>query len=399
MLEALCSMPSAPMTPRNAPRLLATLGAETSYAPVPGSTASALSDEGLAVGGAAGRRRRPGACCMCPPGGRTASGSPRRSRSVWRTRPRTWSSRRNRPTPRTGSGPRSTASPRFSPVRATAPCIDHAPRDAAHDLAEEVGLPLLRWEDTTQHVWWSLVQGRLGDADRLTFDGFALGYRVRPARRGLVFAAGSSWSGSIRAAWARSSTWSSGPCTTTPASPACGRPSRSCSARWVATKHARSLLTEECGHPLRGAPYDQFWLVTLVQWALVAGHLRAAEPARMLRELLAPGGAPRSRSTGAHVFGAVAARAAGLTAGATDHFAATPNATSPPRWLTYRDLDAPVWAARAQLAWADVLIVRAGDGDSARASELIDSTPMAAAQRFGAGGVELRATALRARMS
>jgi len=155
------------------------------------------------------------------------------------------------------------------------------------------------------------------------------------------------------------------------------------------------LLLEEADTRFAGAPYDQFWIVTLTQWSLVAGHLRAAEPARLLHDLLAPWSA-QVAFTGAHVFGAVA-HALGLTAAAMDQFDDAERHFSA-ALATYRDLDAPLWAARAQLAWADLLGERDSDGDAARARELAEDA-LAVARRYGAGGVEHRSTATLARLS
>ena len=53
-------------------------------------------------------------------------------------------------------------------------------------------------------------------------------------------------------------------------------------------EHARALLVEESDTRFAGVPYDQFWLVTLVQWALVTGSLGESDAAAILVELLAP---------------------------------------------------------------------------------------------------------------
>ena len=57
-------------------------------------------------------------------------------------------------------------------------------------IADEVGLPLLRWESTTQHAWRALVAGDVDEADRLTFVGLAAGTESDQPDAGVVFAAG-----------------------------------------------------------------------------------------------------------------------------------------------------------------------------------------------------------------
>ena len=263
------------------------------------------------------------------------------------------------------------------------------------EIADAVGLPLLRWECTNQHSWRALLQGRIDDAEAGAFRGLAEGEAADQPDVGVVFAAEMFL---VRYDQGRLSEIVDIVEQTVHDNP--GIPGLRATLAIALCELGREdeallLLLEEVDTRFAGVPYDQFWTVTLTQWSLVAGHLRAAEPARMLHELLAPWSA-QVAFTGAHVFGAVA-HALGLTAGAMDRFGDAERHFAD-ALATYRDLDAPVWAARAQLASADVLIERGGDGDVARASELIDDA-MAAAQQFGARGVELRATTLRARVA
>ncbi len=57
------------------------------------------------------------------------------------------------------------------------------------EVADNVGLPLLRWECTNQHSWRALLQGRIDDAEAGAFRGLAEGDAADQPDVGVVFAA------------------------------------------------------------------------------------------------------------------------------------------------------------------------------------------------------------------
>ena len=263
------------------------------------------------------------------------------------------------------------------------------------EIADDVGLPLLRWECTIQHTWRALLQGRIDDAEAGAIRGLAEGNAADQPDVGVVFAAAMFLVRYDQGRLAEIVDIVEQTVRDNPGIPGLRATLAIALCELGREDEALLLLLEETDTRFAGAPYDQFWIVTLTQWSLVAGHLGAAGPAAMLHDLLAPW-STQVAFTGAHVFGAVA-HALGLTAGAMGrhddaerHFDAAV--------ATYRDLDAPLWGARAQLAWANVLVERDAPGDSTRARELT-AEALAVARRYEAGGIEQRATAMSARIS
>ena len=192
------------------------------------------------------------------------------------------------------------------------------------------------------------MQGRLGDADRLTFDGFALGTESDQPDVGVVFAAGAFL---VRFDQGRLGEIIDVVEQTVHDNP--GIPGLRASLAIVFCdvgrhEHACTLLTEECDTRFAGAPYDQFWVVTLVQWALVMGELRDTAAAELLFPLLEPW-ADQFAFTGAHLFGSVAHALAlcestlGRRDDADTRFAHALE--------VYESFGAPSWAARVRLAW------------------------------------------------
>ena len=187
-----------------------------------------------------------------------------------------------------------------------------------------------------------------------------------------------SCSASTRAASTRSSACSSRRCATR-------RESRGCAPRWrsrtaisTADEHARALLVEESDTRFAGVPYDQFWLVTLVQWALVAGQLGESDAAAILVQLLAPW-AGQFAFTGAHLFGSVGHALALCEATLGRYDAAAKRFAN--ALAAYEAFGAPAWAARLRLGWADMLAARGGTADDERATPGAGGTLYRAASR------------------
>jgi len=256
-----------------------------------------------------------------------------------------------------------------------------------HELADDVGLPLLRWEDITQHAWRALVTGRLDEADRLTFAGFAAGTASDQPDAGVVFTAGAFL---LRMDQGRMYDIVDVIEQTVRDNP--GLPGLRASLALAyceigRDEHARTLLTEECDTRFAGVPYDQFWVVTLVQWALVTGHLRESDAATVLAPLLAPW-SDQFAFTGAHLFGSVGHALAlcestlGRRAEATDRFASA--------LAVYESFGAPGWSARLRLGWSDMLATTGEPGDADRA-RLLAHEAQVIARQFGFDGIERHA--------
>ena len=133
-------------------------------------------------------------------------------------------------------------------------------------------------------------------------------------------------------------------------------------------------------------PYDQFWLVTLVQWALVAGQLGESEAAATLVEVLAPW-AGQFAFTGAHLFGSVGHALALCEATLGRYDAAAKRFAN--ALAAYEAFGAPAWAARLRLGWADMLAARDGTVDD-EAQRLVREA-RSIGRRLGLRGIERRA--------
>ncbi len=211
-------------------------------------------------------------------------------------------------------------------------------------IADDVGLPLFRWEATTQRACRELVAGRLDEADHLTHAALRAGTMADQPDAEIVFAAGAFL---LRLEQGRLDETVDVLAEVTSATP--GVPGLRASLALAYCDlahddHARALLLEECETRFAEVPYDQFWLVTLTQWGLVTGQLRESAAASALTTLLAPW-AEQMAFTGAHLFGSAGHTLARCEAtlgrydDADRHFAGAMEA--------YERLGAPAWGARA----------------------------------------------------
>jgi class 3 adenylate cyclase/tetratricopeptide (TPR) repeat protein len=363
-------------------RLLATLAAETSYATA-WSERVALSDESLAVA------RRIG------DDDALSYVLARRAHSIWvpDTLPeRLANTAENLALTARSPNPTARFWAAFYRIAALTSAGDSSELDrhlaTLHAIAEEVTLPLLRWETTTQHAWCALVSGRLKEAERLTFAALEAGTASDQPDAGIVFAAAVLLLRFDQGRLDEIVDLLEQAARDTPGIPGLRASLALAYCELDRDDHARTLLLEASDSRFAGVPYDQFWLVSLVQWSLVTGHLREQSAAKELAALLTPW-AGQFAFTGAHLFGSVAHALAvceatlGRYAAATDHFNLALTA--------YENFGAPGWAARLRLAWADMLRARDGpdDPDQARALTL---EAHSVAQRFQLNGIERRAS-------
>src|SRR5262249_47994968 len=147
---------------------------------------------------------------------------------------------------------------------------------------------------------------------------------------------------------------------------------------------ARAMLEDVAADGFASIPYDQLWLVTLTQWAMVAEQLGAPAPAAAAAERLEPW-RRQVAFTGAHVFGSVALPLA-LCASVTTRFAVAEQHFADALEAHDR-LGAPGWSARTRLGWARMLRSRSGPGDGEQARVLAGAA-RATARDLGCASIE-----------
>ena len=257
-------------------------------------------------------------------------------------------------------------------------------------IADDVRLPLLRWESTTQDAWQALVAGRLEDADRLTFAGLEAGTESDQPDAGIVFAAGAFLLRFEQGRLDEIVEMIEQAVRDTPGIPGLRASLALAYCDLDREDEAATLLVEESETRFSGVPYDQFWLVALVQWGLVTGHLRAQGVAEILAPLLTPW-ADQFAFTGAHLFGSVghALAVCEATMGQFD----SANARFAEALAVYESFGAPAWAARLRVSWADMLSSREAPTDHDRARALaLDARSVA--HQLGYRGIERQAERL-----
>jgi hypothetical protein len=344
-------------------RLLATLAAETSYAS-PWPARLALSDEGLAVA------RRVG------DDDALSYVLARRAHSIWvpDTLPeRLANTAENVELTTDSANPISRFWAAFYRLVAITCAGDGREVDehlaTLRSIADEVGLPLLQWECTTQCSWRALVAGQLDEADRLTFAALAAGTAADQPDAAVVFAAGAFLLRFDQGRLDEVVETLEQTARDTPGIPGLRASLALAYCDLGRDEQARALLVEESDTRFAGVPYDQFWLVTLVQWALVAGQLRERQAAARLVECLDPW-ADQFAFTGAHLFGSVGHALALCEATLGHRDRATGRFSN--ALAAYDAFGAPAWGARLRVGWAEMLLDdgTADDIDDARTRAL-----------------------------
>ena len=161
------------------------------------------------------------------------------------------------------------------------------------------------WESTIQHTWRLTLSGRTDEAEAAAFAGLEQGTSADQPDADVVFAAAMFLVRYDQGRLEEIVDVLAQAAADNPGIP--GLRASLALALCDLGRHgeARELLDEEASTGFTHVPYDQFWIVTLVQWSLVAGHLDARAAATSLLALLAPW-PTQVAFTGAHVFGAVA---------------------------------------------------------------------------------------------
>jgi tetratricopeptide (TPR) repeat protein len=257
-------------------------------------------------------------------------------------------------------------------------------------LAESCGLPVMRYEAAIQRAWRELLAGRIDAAERCARSGFDLGTESNQPDATAVFAG--------QLFLVRFDQGRLDEIEALVASAADQFPEIAGLRGLLALAlsetgkldQARAMLDEVAADDFASIPYDQLWLVTLTQWAMVAEHLGAPAPAAAVAERLTPWW-QQVAFTGAHVFGSAAfplALCESVTKRfdlAEQHFGEALD--------THERLGAPVWSARTQLGWARMLRSRSEPGDDEQA-RVLAGTALATARDLGCVAIEREAATI-----
>ncbi|HVF79419.1 MAG TPA: AAA family ATPase [Solirubrobacteraceae bacterium] len=275
--------------------------------------------------------------------------------------------------------------------------------ERAHELADQLGQPILHWYFAVTRAKRSSIAGSLAEAEQLARDAFAVGQRARQPDAAL-------WlviqlfvirllRGTLASAMASpiqpGGIW-------TPDSGVAARPSRSVplllEAMQVATacetgrsQHVRERFDALMKDELRDLPYDWMALVIPCLASVACVRLRDLPRAQTLYAMLEPY-AEQFVDSGPSWFGATNHHLANLatTLGryeeADAHFIDATHA--------YTTLGAEAWLIRARREWARMLIARRTGRDMHRAQELLRNV-LAAAQNNGLTDLESATASLR----
>jgi hypothetical protein len=257
-------------------------------------------------------------------------------------------------------------------------------------LAESCGLPVMRYEAAIQRAWRELLAGRIDAAERCARSGFDLGTESNQPDAAAVFA-GQLFL--VRFDQGRLDEIEALVASAAEQFPEiAGLRGLLALARCETgnLEQARVMLEDVAADGFASIPYDQLWLVTLTQWAMVAEHLGAPAPAAAAAERLEPW-RRQVAFTGAHVFGSAALPLA-LCESVTKRFDLAEQHFAD-ALETHDRLGAPVWSARTRLGWARMLRSRSGPGDDGQARVLAGAA-RATARDLGCASIEREATTI-----
>jgi class 3 adenylate cyclase len=258
------------------------------------------------------------------------------------------------------------------------------------NLADSYGLPVMRYEAAIQRAWRELLAGRLETAEHYARSGFEIGTESSQPDAVAVFA-GQLFL--VRFDQGRIDEIEELVAAAADQFPEiAGLRGLLALARCETGKYeqVRPKLLEVAADGFASIPYDQLWLVTMTQWAMVAHHLHEPDAAAAAAGLLGPWHA-QVAFTGAHVFGSVALPVA-LCESVTKRFDLAEEHFDE-ALAAHERLRAPIWSARTRLGWARMLQSRSGPGDLERAHELARSA-QTTARELGCASIERDASTL-----
>ncbi len=265
---------------------------------------------------------------------------------------------------------------------------DHLDRLRA--IAGQLGLPVLRWEAALHSAWRALLGGHLWEAEELASLALEIGTSSGQPDAWAVYA-GQIFL--IRYDQGRLQELEGVVSRAVAENPGLPAFMGSLAMTYVEIGHddyAAELLDLGYSDRFGSIPYDQTWLATMIEWSVVSARLQHGDAAALLYKRLTPW-ADQIAFTGAHVFGGVQLALALCAAtserldDAERHFAAA--------LATHERMGAPVWVARTELAWAEMLSRRGDSRSTARAVALAEHA-LRGASAVGAAGIEQRAREL-----
>jgi tetratricopeptide (TPR) repeat protein len=257
-------------------------------------------------------------------------------------------------------------------------------------LAGELGLPVLRWEAAFHSAWRALLGGYLSEAEELASLALEIGKACGQPDAWQVYAGQLLL---IRYDQGRLSELVDvigRAAADNPGIPAFTAALALANVETDRDDDAARLLAHARSDQFAQVPYDQNWLATMIEWSIVAARLHDRVAAASLYHHLAPWD-DQIAFTGAHVFGAVplalglCAATLGRVDDAERHF--------DDALALHGRVEAPVWLARTELAWAEMLSGEGAPATNERARALA-AHAFSRATELGSAGVERRAREL-----
>jgi tetratricopeptide (TPR) repeat protein len=262
--------------------------------------------------------------------------------------------------------------------------------DTMAAIAEEVPLPLLRWEADLHRAWYLLLGGDFAEAEAHSSRAFEIGMECGQPDAPMLYAG--------QLLMIRFDQGNLGELEQILEQQLLDNPGIPAFRAALALAHCDVGRHDDAARQLHRAaaerfedlPYDQVWLMCIGIWASVTELVGDADAADAIYELMLPWSG-QVLSTGAHVFGACD-HWLGALATITGDLDAAGEHLARARELHAR-LQAPVWSLRTQLARA-VLLERRGSAPERAEAGLLAHEVRTMAGRLGCDGLTRRATAM-----
>jgi tetratricopeptide (TPR) repeat protein len=249
--------------------------------------------------------------------------------------------------------------------------IDEANRcdTDAEEIADQVGVPLLRHLAIGRRSRRALLDGNLAEAERLAFEALRLGLSGGERDAELNFGCQMF---SIRYEQGRLGDLEpaiSQAVGENPGLPTIRAYLAVCLSEIGRDREAHTMLHRELAGDFAGFSYDQTWVNALALYAGACARLRDAESAAALYEKLEPWARQVTTINGMVVNGAVAHHL-GALASTLDRY------DDADAWFSnaaviHDRVRAPIWSAHTKVQWSDALLRRNRNGDRTRARALL----------------------------
>ena len=262
--------------------------------------------------------------------------------------------------------------------------------DTMADIADEVPLPLLRWEANLHRAWYFLLGGNFVDGESHSSRAFEIGMECGQPDAPMLYAGQLLMLRFDQGNLGELEQILEQQLLDNPGIPAFRAALALAQCDVGRVDEAARQLHRAAAERFEDLPYDQVWLMCIGIWASVTEIVGDAEAADAIYELMLPWSG-QVLSTGAHVFGACDHWLGALATITGDLDAADRHLTRA-RELHAR-LGAPVWSLRTQLARATLAGRRGTPQDRAEA-ELLAHEVSTMANRLGCNGLTRRANAM-----